>query len=164
MTNVVNIADFRRRETEHYPTAEELATMPYNAVLNWAGSSFDRLVAVARARDYMPQWVLHQMEEHGRQLTGPQDAIMQRLIANAGPYLSRRQRWIMRQVKAKPMPVSALAELAASAAEYRGYKRPDRCVAHDIAKLVESGMLQTHAGVISDAAASGGAAEASTPR
>jgi hypothetical protein len=73
-SNVVNIADFRREtNTAEAPnlTAEELAAMPYPAVLDWAGSSFDKLVAAARARDYRPEWVLHQMEEHGRQLTGP---------------------------------------------------------------------------------------------
>ncbi len=128
--NVVNIADFRRPETtspEQYPTPDELAAMPYYAVLDWAGSSFDRLVAVAEARDYRPEWIIHQLAEHGRQLTGPQDALMARMIADAGPFISRRQRWIFRQIQTRPLSETKLVAKAADAAEYRDLKHIGLC-------------------------------------
>jgi len=44
------------------------------------------------------------------------------------------------------------------------FKHPDRCVGHDIAKLVECGLIQTRDGLAYHAvsAAGGGAAQAST--
>jgi hypothetical protein len=167
-SNVVNIADFRRPATtppEQYPTDEELAKMRYGAVLDWAGADFDRLVAVARARDYRPQWIVHQLAERGRTLTGPEHAIMDRLVADAGEYLTRRQRWIMRQLRTRPgISQSALAELAAKAPEFRGFKRPDLCIGHDIAKLVEMGLVKTRE-KISDAGDSGVRSQSgATPR
>ena len=51
---VINLAAFRaetRETAEAYPAPEELASRPYAEVTRWAGADFDRLVAVAAARD-----------------------------------------------------------------------------------------------------------------
>ena len=138
--------------------------MSYFDVLQWAAVDFERLVAVAPARDYRPEWIAHQLEERGHEMTPAQATVFERMIANAGPYLSRRERWVLWQVKAKPTCVEALARLAKGTAEYRSYKDLARCVGNDVARLVERGLIKTHVGVIDDAGGSGGAAMASTPR
>jgi hypothetical protein len=70
--------------------------------------------------------------------------ILQRMIAAAGPYLSRRQRWIMRQLRVKPLTEKALAAVAALAVEYRKYKDVPRCVRHDINRLTSLGLVREH--------------------
>jgi hypothetical protein len=145
--NVINIADFRRPEArkpdeEQQPTAKDIAGMPYAAVLEWAGADFNRLVAVAKIRDYRPEWISHQLLDRGFELTRPQAAIMAQLIATAGPYLSRRERWVMRHIKAEPMCAEALAKLAKGSVEFRGYKDLARCIENDIRKLAQRGLIQ----------------------
>jgi hypothetical protein len=153
--NVINLAGFRAEDKEPAATAGELSRMSYNAVLDWAGADFDRLLAVAQARDYRPEWIKHQMEDRGHEPTQAQAEVLNLMISDAGPYMNRRQRWVLRQVKAKPTCVEVLAVLAAKADEYRDYKHTERCVANDLAKLVELGLIQTREGVISDAGESG---------
>jgi hypothetical protein len=155
-SNVVRLADHRP------PASPDLVTASYGEVLDWAGSDFDRLVAVARARDYYPTWVHHQLQDHGIELTPDQAVILAGMVAAAGPYLTKRQRWIMRQVKLKPCSESKLVNTAPKAPEYRAYKDPARCVRHDIAKLLELGMITINNLMIT-ACGSGGAARASTP-
>jgi hypothetical protein len=178
MNNVVKFADFQKppdlpgiRSCDL--STEQLSKLPYDAVLDWAGwggptesIDFNRLVAVAKARDYHPRWISHQMEECGRAPTPEQAATLDRMIAEAGPYLSRRERWVLRHLRSTPRSESELVRLASKAAEFREYKHPDRCVANDIGKLVERNLIQTRGLVyyaISDAGGSGGAAQASTP-
>jgi hypothetical protein len=168
MSNVVSLEQYRsktqRTDEEAAAKAAELSAMPYDALCDWAGADFERLLAVARAKDYRPEWVGHQLCNFGIEPTPAQAATLDRMIADAGPYLSRRERWILRQLKAKPMSQSALVKLASKAAEFRGYKHPDRCVANDIGKLAARGLIQARGGLIGDAGGSGGAAMASTPR
>jgi len=57
----------------------------YDGALLWARSDFGRLVAVAKARDYYPTWIAHQLDHD---LTPHQAATLARMIAEAGPYLS----------------------------------------------------------------------------
>jgi hypothetical protein len=158
MTNVIDLEQFRRSsearwETPPDLTADELARMRYGAVLDWAGSSFDRLVAVAKARDYRPEWILHQMADHGRQLTGPQDALIAQMIRDAGPFLPKRQRWIMRQLAdGRQRLESALAKMAESAVEFREYKRPAQCVRNDLYELQELGLIESRDGIVVKAA------------
>jgi hypothetical protein len=117
--------------------------MSYDAVLDWAGADFKRLIAVAEARSYRPEWVVHQIEE-SRPVSAHEAAILQRMIAEAGPFLSRRQRWIMRQIKIKPHTEEQLATMAASAPEYRELKLKDRAVHNDIVGLIALGLVREH--------------------
>jgi hypothetical protein len=56
--------------------------------------------------------------------------------------LTRRQSWILEQIKAaKPMYRPALMKLG-NAAEYSGLKDPDRCLANDVDKLLELGLIR----------------------
>jgi hypothetical protein len=93
----------------------------------------------------------------------PQAALMDQLIAESGPFLPKRERWVLRQVKAKPTSIEVLARMAKGAPEYWGLKRLEVCISHDVNKLVERGLVQMHDGVIAEAGGSGGAAQASTP-
>src|SRR5260370_14870470 len=86
-----------------------LAAMSYDVALDWAGADFHRLVAVAKARDYRPEWIAHQLANHGLQPSAQDAEILSRMVADAGPYISRRHRCIMRQLRIKPLTVKALA-------------------------------------------------------
>jgi hypothetical protein len=145
-SNVVQLSDHRQPlQSAADPPRDpaELAVMSYPAALDWAGADSQRLAAVAKARDYRPEWISHQLENQGVQLSAQQIDIITRMVAAAGPYLSRRQRWVVRQLKAKPtMSQSALVKLASKAAEFRQYKHVDRCVANDIAKLVARNLIR----------------------
>lgn len=145
MTNVIDLGAYRsgvREAAEQYPTPEELAAQPYVEICRWAWGDFDRLRAVAAARSYRPEWISHQLEESGRQMTASQAAILARMIEQAGPFLSRRERWVVRQVKAKPTCIEALAQLAKGALEYRGLKRLEIAIGHDVQKLLERGLIK----------------------
>ena len=123
--NVLKLSDYRQPlQSAADPPRDpaELAAMSYDAALDWAGADFHRLVAVAKARDYRPEWIAHQLENQGKQLSPQEVEIIAHMVAEAGPYISRCQRWIMRQLRIKPLTVKALAAVAASAVEYRDYK------------------------------------------
>jgi len=147
MSNVVSLEQYRS-ETRRTPeeaagkAAAQLSTMSYDALLDWAGFDFDRLLAAAQAKDYRPEWVGRQLYSYGIEPTPSQAATLDRMIADAGPYLSRRQRWILRNLRSKPISQAALVKLASKAAEFRGYKQPDRCIANDIGKLAARGLIQ----------------------
>jgi hypothetical protein len=95
--------------------------------LSLRGDNFDRLAAVAKARDYRPEWI----ERHiTRELSDRESEILQRMIAEAGPFLSRRCRWIMRQIRVKPMTAEELETMAISAPEYRDLKQIGRTIHH----------------------------------
>jgi hypothetical protein len=170
-SNVINLSNYRsetqRTAEEAAAKAAELSTMSYDALLDWAGFDFDRLCAVARAKDYRPEWISHQLTGYGIELTPAQAGTLARMIADAGEYLSRRHRWILRQLRSRPMQQQTLSKLAADAQEYRPYKQIPKCVAHDLAKLAERGLIRHRDGgchwAITDARESGGAAKASTP-
>ncbi len=66
------------------------------------------------------------------------------MVAKAGPYISRRQRWIMRQLRVKALTEKALAVMAALAVEYCKYKDVPRCVRHDIDRLTSLGLVREH--------------------
>src|ERR1700678_886585 len=95
--NVVSFEQYRSKTEEAAAKAagvkafdlsiKQLSTMPYGAVLEWAGADFSRLAAVAHARDYRPEWIVHQMQENGRSLTGSEAETLAQMIAAAGPYL-----------------------------------------------------------------------------
>jgi hypothetical protein len=155
-SNIVNLADIaaRRAAAAAEADAEILApdflrAMPYRVVLDWAGGDFDRLVAVAQAPDYRPEWIAHQMDDAGTLLNSHQLPILGKMITEAGPFLSKRERWVMRQLRGGPMPGAELVKLAADAVEYREHKRLDICIARDVAKLVERGMVQVRDGLVS---------------
>jgi hypothetical protein len=170
VSNVISLEQYRSERMDEEAAAKaaaQLSTMSYVDVLEWAGVDFGRLLAVARARDYRPEWIAHQLEERGRPPTQQQATVLDRMIADAGEYLSRRERWVLRQLKAKPMSESGLVKLATKAAEFRGYKHPGRCVANDIGKLAARNLIQARGGLVyypvDHAGGSGGAAQASTP-
>jgi hypothetical protein len=127
--------------------------MPYEAVCNWAGGDFHRLVAAAKARDYRPEWVAHQLENQGKQLSAQEAEILQRMITAEGPYISRRRRWIMRMIRIKPMTEKALVTMAASAPEYRDLKQIERAVQNDIRGLLSLGMASKQGGKVQTIAA-----------
>jgi len=139
-SNVVSLEQYRsgtqRMGEEAALAAADLSTMSYADALSWAGADLDRLLAVARAKDYRPEWIAHQLFNRGFEPTRAQAAMLDRMIADAGPYLSRRERWILRHIRVEPMHESKLVKLAADAAEYRPYKQVPKCVSHDVAKLV----------------------------
>jgi hypothetical protein len=146
-SNVVNLAAYRdakaHETAERNPTPEQLAARPYAEVIVWARGDFNRLVAVARARDYRPEWIVHQLEDHGRPMTEPQHALIAQMIAEAGPYLTRRERWVLRQIRAGGSTgLEALTSLAKESVEYRSFKDVARCVANDVAKMVERGLIR----------------------
>jgi hypothetical protein len=122
--------------------------MPYDALCQWAGADFERLLAVRAAKDYRPEWIGHQLCSFGIEPTPAQAAVLDLMIAEAGPFLSRRERWVLRQVKAKPTCMETLARLAKGTPEYRPYKDVGRCVANDVARMVERGLIQMSRGVI----------------
>src|SRR6266403_1661401 len=125
INNVLRLSDYRQplqSAADPPRDLEELAAMSYDAAVDWAGADFQRLAAVARARDYRPEWIAHQLENHGKQLSAQQAEILARMVAKAGPYISRRQRWIMRQLRVKALTEKALAVMAALAVEYCKYK------------------------------------------
>src|SRR5258705_4035534 len=64
------------------------------------------------------------------------------MVAKAGPYISRRQRWIMRQLRVKALTEKALAVMAALAVEYCKYKDVPPCVRHDIDRLTSLGLVR----------------------
>jgi hypothetical protein len=170
VTNVVSLEQYRSENSqrtidEAAARPADLSTMSYYDLLTWAGFDFDRLLEAAAAKNYRPEWIAHQILDQGRDITNQQAMVLDQMISDAGPYLNRRQRWVLRQVKAKPTCGEVLAVLAAKAAEYRDYKHPERCVANDVAKLVERGLIQTRDGVISDAGESSERSNsAATPR
>jgi hypothetical protein len=133
----------------------DLSTMPYDALCQWAGADFERLLAVRAAKDYRPEWIGHQLCNFCIEPTPAQAATLDRMIADAGPFLSRRERWVLRHVKAKPTCIEALARLAKGAAEYRPYKDVARCVANDVARMVERGLIRMRDDVIDGAAEAG---------
>jgi len=129
--------------------SEALRAMSYPAVLKWAGTDFGRLCAVADARGYYPSWIEHTLLDHGVTPTLEQSRVLARMFAAAGPHLSRRQRWIMRQLRERPIrPESELAELATSADQYAGYSKPERCIRHDLEKLSELGLVSVRGGLV----------------
>jgi hypothetical protein len=150
MSNVVKLADYREKPggTQDEYDLEQLTMLPYGDAVSWAGADFRRLIAVAKARDYRPEWISHQLENHGLQPSAQQAAILAGMVAAAGPYVSRRQRWILRQIRLKPVTEKALATMASSAAEYRSYKDVPRCVQHDIARLTALGLVQIRGGMV----------------
>ena len=123
-----------------------LSAMSYDGVVDWCGGDFERLVAVAKVRDYRPEWIAHQIQNHGRHLLAQESEFLARMVAEAGPYISRRRRWIMRQLRVKPLTENALATMALSAVEYRDYKYVPRCVRSDLAGLVSLGLVHEHGG------------------
>jgi hypothetical protein len=160
--NVVRFEDYRRNiEDQAAAEAANLSGMSYYDLCDWAGANFERLRAAARARDYRPEWISHQLAARGIEPTLAQAAVLDQMIAAAGEFVSRRQRWILRQLKENPTSESALVKLAIKAPEFCEYKHPDRCVANDIGKLVERNLIQTRGGlayypvseVVSDGAA-----------
>ena len=168
MSNVISLEQYRSKtqrmdeeaaakaaEAGH-KTFEQLSVMPYAALLDWARVDFERLLVVAHVKDYRPEWIVNQLLNHGVEPTPAQAATLSQMIADAGPYLSRRERWVLRQVRAGHSTQSKLVKLAAGAAEYRGMKRVDLCVANDLAKLVEHGLIRGRGA----AGGSGGAAQA----
>jgi hypothetical protein len=64
------------------------------------------------------------------------------MVDNAGPYLTRRQRWVMRQLREQPRREESLIKEAKSAVEYRQYKGIAACVGNDIRKLIEVGLVR----------------------
>lgn len=149
MSNVVQLSAYREsvaaaERSIGAATAAQLTVISYDALLDWCGADFSRLVAAAQARDYRPEWISHQLENHGRAPTPREAEILTTMIVAAGPYLSPRLRWIMRHVRTKPMTTAALVKLATAAKEYRDYKHVDRCVEHDIGKLEELGLVRRH--------------------
>ena len=144
MGDVVRLADFREAEAP----LPDLAAMSYQAAVEWAGADFDRLVAVARARDYRPEWIQHQLENLGRAPSPRQADVLAAMIAAAGPYLSRRRRWIIRQLRIKPLTEKALTAMAAGAPEYRDLKLVDRAVANDVDGLVVLGLVIKQGGKV----------------
>jgi predicted alpha/beta hydrolase len=145
MRVVVRLSDYRKHE-EQQPTPEELAAMFYDDALDWAGADFDRLVTVCRARDYRPEWIQHQLDSHGLTPSAHQAAILAGIVAEAGPYLSRRCRWVMRQLREQPMAEVKLAKAAAAAVEFRGYKDVPRCLQNDLARLTTLALVQIRGG------------------
>jgi hypothetical protein len=147
MDNVVSLAEYRTSAvTTVDRTDDELRSMFYQDLIEWCGVDFDRLLAAAKARDYRPEWVGHQLENAGLEPTPEQDAILARLVDQVGPFVSRRQRWILRQIQTRPLYESKLVTKAAGAAEYRDLKHVDRGVAHDLKKLVEIGRIKVSVG------------------
>jgi hypothetical protein len=151
-TNVITLAEYRDAKQAEEPPRDvplDLAAMSYDDALDWAGADFNRLLAVARARDYRPEWIVYRLEsDFGVELQACEAEAIAVMVAEAGPYMSRRQRWILRQLRIKPLAETALTKLAAKALAYRDYKHPDRCVRHDIAKLTERGLVQARGGKI----------------
>jgi hypothetical protein len=70
--------------------------MSYADALMWADADFSRLRFVAYARDYRPEWIVHQLEGAWRAADPQQAALLSRMAVDAGPYISRHKRWIMR--------------------------------------------------------------------
>ena len=70
-----------------------------------------------KAKDYRPEWVLHQLTDYGIEPTPDQAMVLDRMIAEAGEFMGRRQRWILRQIRMKPMSATALLKPAIKAAE-----------------------------------------------
>jgi hypothetical protein len=134
--NVVQLENYRE------PVPDDLASMPYGDVVTWAGGDFRRLLAVAKARDYRPEWIAHQIENYGMQLSEKEAEVIAGMVAEAGPFLSRRRRWILRQLRVKTLTQHTLTTMASSAAEYRDYKDIPRCVDHDIDSLFSLGMIR----------------------
>jgi hypothetical protein len=73
------------------------AVFKFTRICKRAGADFQRLMAVAKARDYRPEWIGHQLENYGVKPTPAQAAILSRMIAVAGSYISRRRRWVLRR-------------------------------------------------------------------
>ena len=142
--NVVNLEDYRNKmQVENsLLDATELTAMSYDAVIQWAGADFERLAAAAKARDYRPEWIRHQIENYGQRPSAREMMILSDMIAAAGPYLSRRRRWVMRQVRNEPRSESSLIDTARHAAEYRTYKGIPACVRNDLRALVELGLVR----------------------
>jgi hypothetical protein len=171
MDNVVTLADYRRNEVtvnDDHRTEDQVRAMFYDHVVEWAACDFDRLVAVARARDYRPEWVRHQLENNEVEPTPEQAVVLARMIDEAGAFISRRQRWILRQLTARPLYEAKLVTRAADAAEYRDLKYVDRGVAHDLRKLVELGRIKVSVGgcvnLVTGPVEAASAAPASEPR
>lgn len=144
--NVVEISDYRaalRRGEESSRDAAELASMTYDEALAWASSDFWRLAAVAKARDYRPEWIEYRMAEYGCELTAQQAEAIKRMVAEAGPYLSSRRRWIMRQINSGCHDEGLLIERAKSAAPFRHCTYVDRCVRNDLATLARDGLIMS---------------------
>lgn len=116
-------------------------------MLEWAGANFDRLLAVAKARDYRPEWIGHQIADHPV-VTQHEAEIIARMTAQAGPFLSQRLRWVMREIKVAPMSESDLASKAKSTNHYREYKRLDLRVRRDLDKLEELGLVRRNGALV----------------
>ena len=130
--NVVRFEDYRRNvDDKAAAKAADLLGMSYYDICGWAGADFERLRAAAQARDYRPAWIKHQLASRGIQPTAAQAAFLDQMVAAAGQFVSRRQRWILRQLKENPpMSKSTLVKLSIRAlAEdternaYKSYKQ-----------------------------------------
>jgi hypothetical protein len=80
------------------------------------------------------------------QLSEKEAGIIAGMVAEAGPFLSRRRRWIIRQLRVKALTEKVLVTMASSATEYRSYKDVPRCVEHDISGLAALGLVQIRGG------------------
>jgi hypothetical protein len=136
MSNVVNLADHRRQTG--LLTEDEIAAMHFTDAWTWAGADFDRLVIVAKAKDYRPEWVRYQIEKHGRDLTASEVETLQRMIVAAGPYVPPKLRWLLRNLK-RYKTGAELIGAAARSVEYRQLVYTAAGVDRDIGKLLDMG-------------------------
>src|SRR5580704_2315559 len=97
----------RLGEAHHDHTEDQLRSMSYGAALDWAGTDFDKLLALAKARRYRPQWIAYQLQ----QLTPGQHRILRAMEATAGPYLTQRQRWVVCRLQEEPLTETELVAM-----------------------------------------------------
>jgi hypothetical protein len=136
MSNVVILSDYRAPK-QALPDPAELALMPYDDLVTWAGANFDRLVAAAKAKVYRPEWIGHQIAAH-RPVTDSEAKAIADMVASAGPFLPTRLRWLARNLKC----YKTGAELVAAAAKSFEYGHLVHIAAgldRDIAKLRDTG-------------------------
>jgi hypothetical protein len=150
MSNVVDLTDFRKptQRTEASPSAEQLRAMPYRDLIQWCGNDFNRLVAAVNARGYWPRWIEHQLASYRERPSAREAMVIEQMIAEAGPFLNRRQRWVMRKVRLAPLTKAKLAEMAAHAVEYTGLKRFDIATRNDVIELIRLGLIAERDGLL----------------
>jgi hypothetical protein len=144
-SNIIQFADYRETRLKDAGRFDlnELAAMSYSGALEWAGADFARLVAVAEARDYRPEWVVHQLADRGHELSARQAQTIDSMIVAAGPYLTQRERWLMKQLSNSPDATDEqLAALAIDAHAYRFCRDFRRCVGNDVRKLTAMGLIE----------------------
>jgi hypothetical protein len=138
-TNLIVLSDFRQTAVADNITTDQLRAMSYDDALDWAGGRFDRLVIVARARDYYPTWVTHNLDHV---MTPQQAATLERLVAEAGPYLSKRCRWLLRLLRKGPGTVEGIYNMALDAVEYSDLQRVGRGLQNDMRRLIDLGLVE----------------------